>query len=1574
MVHRLVRGNRLSRAKSITARSVVEFKVVKEKPLIAYCLIQGSASQPYMVFIDLKKNLVGHKCPDYMKGQGWCKHIGKLLFLLEESQVDEIYKSRSKLREIKRDNEIREHMDKYKADSIQETVATGDIPLPNQIEILGNMIAKNQRVAQILPNIKTAIKTELEKTHIDQIPYRVSFLLSSVPKFSLDSVIKQTRDSFEPFLAKSVDYFFKSLWVMNTVKQLEQAHLIQYIFKKFNRALSIPSLKFPSSVTEEEKRDLSIVLKLLLQNHPNIYQKFIKDNKMVFPAEVLMSRAKRMVTSLKIATSPVKEVEDWLKTQISIVFHQGTSHRSHQDFLIYLMKSSGEKVTYQIKKGGSSRGYSRRYSRGGFTSFPITLLEINPCLKYIIENIKESEREYLTDRDIEYNNKFFQWLAGKPVDTKWIEKPRTRAIDSALGTNGIIIQLDVNYTKLYSEFFHAFDGSQRLVVDPSSPLMSAIQPFDYVYCIPQMKERRDRARIVYPQHILLPDQVVSLILKGVPIVSTLLPWSVLSAFFKQGYLSGAEVSAAIAKSSQFKFIYGSIDLVKALEDLVMIGKAGLTEEGFLDFQKKITIQSRTMTTRVREIAREFIQNEGRALVTLIETVDLEEKESLKAVVGAIRRNNTVEGFRLQVVNELVKAYLTANIPEKDFFKNLEKLEKSPYRHAPKLVAELYISYYKKLETKLLTPTPTRKQAYSNPIGRMMMDDLGYAKIGNLTNIEKFTLYQSLVRVRPSFIFDKTADTKKTTTKSRKVRIEDLILKTQSGKSKEQIVALTELSLHDSKKVTEHLTSLLESKDEKTRNMAFIALLYRGQKDLLKIVNKKLSHESVKIRLSSLNNLTKISSPKVLECVTEATKNDEPKVRKQALEHLINYKQFILGSQETTAKANLLSCLKERFDDEEDSLKAFAIDELSKLPFQETGDLLKESFDNKNDYIRKKATQTLISKGDFDAQQEILVKMSNDTNYENRLYALETLASKNMPEGRKVLIKSITDKDEGIRNSIVALLSQGRNVHRENYSKVILKQLLNHYKENNLPMPIDSARNLAHAEETILPLIVPFFDDVNYTDKVGMLNIITSMVKPERYLEVVKLIEHSEAELRAAALLHLGSNNHNKTKEFTKKLLADKEGVVRLAAVKMIEKKNYDIKDYSLPLLRKFIQTHVENQRPFSPSSRTKLVNLQKKVVNPLIKIFESKAIPTQLTTLRVISEIKTPEASEFIISSIDNPEPLIRSLALELIIKVDHPKARVHVDKALDDKDEQVRLKAVNYLINTKIPTSNYTDKLIKNIINLSLYTQKKRTPTEIDEKVIELKDRAIPFLLKELKDKNRERVLYFARLISKIDSDKAQPEMVKYLDGEDVELKKIALEYLTKTKYENIAESMIQSLKTSSDLNYKLKVFNLLIPNASKEQYSKETIRFLIHEFLKLSDTTCSRTMGLLKVLGKSITPELIEGLRSENKNVQRFSAEILGDIKDKKATNELVKILTSKEDLVRRSAVYALRSIQDEKSIPALIKALSDKDTYVRRSAIKGLGLMKAKEAETVLNKMRKGADNLTQGMIDDALKEMK
>ena len=69
MPSRLVPSRKISRARSISNRNVLEFTIVKENPLIAFCLIQGTAREPYTVIINLEEKYVAHWCPDFAKSR-----------------------------------------------------------------------------------------------------------------------------------------------------------------------------------------------------------------------------------------------------------------------------------------------------------------------------------------------------------------------------------------------------------------------------------------------------------------------------------------------------------------------------------------------------------------------------------------------------------------------------------------------------------------------------------------------------------------------------------------------------------------------------------------------------------------------------------------------------------------------------------------------------------------------------------------------------------------------------------------------------------------------------------------------------------------------------------------------------------------------------------------------------------------------------------------------------------------------------------------------------------------------------------------------------------------------------------------------------------------------------------------------------------------------------------------------------------------------------------------------------------------------------------------------------------------
>ena len=82
---RHVIGARFNRGKSIPNKNIINFNVVKSPTIKILANIQGSGNSKYVVniFQDEQRVNIVHDCPDFKKSTKFCKHIVKVLLLLE---------------------------------------------------------------------------------------------------------------------------------------------------------------------------------------------------------------------------------------------------------------------------------------------------------------------------------------------------------------------------------------------------------------------------------------------------------------------------------------------------------------------------------------------------------------------------------------------------------------------------------------------------------------------------------------------------------------------------------------------------------------------------------------------------------------------------------------------------------------------------------------------------------------------------------------------------------------------------------------------------------------------------------------------------------------------------------------------------------------------------------------------------------------------------------------------------------------------------------------------------------------------------------------------------------------------------------------------------------------------------------------------------------------------------------------------------------------------------------------------------------------------------------------------------
>jgi HEAT repeat protein len=1238
----------------------------------------------------------------------------------------------------------------------------------------------------------------------------------------------------------------------------------------------------------------------------------------------------------------------------------------YNDFLIYMMRTAGETVKHQVRAGSSG---------SGMTTVPVALLEANPCLNFIVEHIKESEREYLLRREIQNYKKFFDWLAGKKVETSYIEKPRSRAIESALKKNTIIIQWDINLNKKFKEQYHAYRGSQRLIIDPTSPIHSVIQPFDYTLCIPQMKKLNNGTRVTYPQQILLPDQVVKLVLQGVPIISNVLRWDVISKFVNEGYLSGGEVLASIAHSDKMKFVYGSFELAKALDEMVELGKAGLTDVQYDDYKKRLKQESKRVTVAVREICREFIQSEGKPLEEILEMLNQNEEAKLRMVAEGIKTSKSIAIFRKHIVRVVTKAYFRNNVLENKFFKQIESLQQSHYGVAMDVVADQLSVYYIDLENILLRERPTKAQSFANPLGKILMGKLQFPNVGDFTDLEKFELYLNLVKVRTFFVEE---EKRRLDPKAQKQYLTELIYQSEEGDFPNRVRIITQICLFKNNRALDFLRDLLTDKDRKIRDVAFIALKHRKDSKLKLHLKDLLDHEFEPVRESAIKNMIKLPHGEIFDYLLIALENESTIVRSIAFDTLAQIKhgptvKLIGQARKEKIFKSFVTCLK----DTDENIRNKAVDNIVKEPFEQIKDILFGSLDNESPHVRNVACNILHLKGDDKLKKKTLMKVYNDEYLTIKQFALENIALRKYAESPKIVENNISGVITQFRRDYVKFLIKN-DIPKQNLTNKTIEKIIEYFVHDNIEFNKEISDTLKKYGDDSVHFLTKALNETKYKHKESIARFLEYLNTKKSVEQIIKLKNHKDSNLRIFNLDYLVRNQIvDSFIPIVERALTDSVPDVAYRAVQIYMGENIAFKNYSEDFVPAALKSYTAKNMSFDDLIMDRLCKLGNQVIDNLDIILESDSTGTKLSVIKLLVNISSKRSADKIVELLDHKDELIKREAYDYIIWVDHPKARSFINKALKEKDEEIRRKAIQKFLDKKIAKANITENLIKAMVTTPMHNVD--YADLVTHTLLKVPNKALPIIKSVFKSQEVGMKNFVLGSVGMFDTPEAKEFISSLMKDKDPLVRLFCLNYTRQNNKKKLKE-VLEKAVDDKDSKVREVALRSLTENIPLESYSEKLIKMLVENFLKKNDLPSSRAQNALRKIGKKAIPYLIDGLKSGELNVVRYSAEILGEIQAKEATDLLIPMLTNDEVKIRRSAAYALRKTKDVKAMKVMLDGLNDNDLYVRRSIIKGLGAMNCTEAKPILKKMkkdeskRKNPDKITISMIDEALAQIK
>jgi len=713
---------------------LVEFEILQEDPVIVYGLIQGSASEPYTVIIDMSEPAIYHSCPDFNKGRGYCKHIGKILLKLQPASINKIATNRQSISVNRSIQAAATKLAKLKENIILESKEIGDIPLTEMIETVGRTLNSGGNADDALINIIQLLKNELDQsTHILTI-MKLDSVVQAIQRSGSTSLLSKVEDILKQKFEDVMSNFLDSFWTTSTLRRLEQAYLLNRIAVGLRKCIELQPLELPSDISQAERIDARIVLGCLLN-------KSIESAELLhvlghqYDSFIIDDRFKLLSGKIEISGTSVPDVKRYVKSASSSIERWSRDTSYIDDLLIYIIKANGERP---IMKVDLSKYYS-------FVNLPTTIIEQHPSLNYVIEHIKTSGREYITKDELHGHKRLFQWLNGEDVSHRWAERPRNRQPDSSLNPQGLIIQWDVCVNGQYPEFLNAYRNNTRITIDKSSHLFSQVQPFDITLCHPEAKPGQEWSEIVSPTAILLPDQVVNLVLQGTEIVSNILPWDCLARFAQSGYIESGEISVAVDQCKKHRFAYGSVVLEKALTEISKLGRSGLSEESYQKIHEQLRISSGKMNSQTRPLAKQLVIGEGETLQSLVANYGKDEKHWLGVVIKAGKGSPTLEIFRETLVKTLVEdAFKRKKISQK-FLSSLTSLDFGPYAVVGARIRQKFLTAFNELKQVLvLTTPPTKARVGTNYIGDLVLSDLKLSKYGRFSE-EEFQAVQLRIK-------------------------------------------------------------------------------------------------------------------------------------------------------------------------------------------------------------------------------------------------------------------------------------------------------------------------------------------------------------------------------------------------------------------------------------------------------------------------------------------------------------------------------------------------------------------------------------------------------------------------------------------------------------------------------------------------------------------------------------------------------------------------------------------------------------------------------------------------------------
>ena len=359
----------------------------------------------------------------------------------------------------------------------------------------------------------------------------------------------------------------------------------------------------------------------------------------------------------------------------------------------------------------------------------------------------------------------------------------------------------------------------------------------------------------------------------------------------------------------------------------------------------------------------------------------------------------------------------------------------------------------------------------------------------------------------------------------------------------------------------------------------------------------------------------------------------------------------------------------------------------------------------------------------------------------------------------------------------------------------------------------------------------------------------------------------------------------------------------------------------------------------------------------ILLMAEQKGIVEVKEALIKIKEAGESAIPKLIEALIDDPgNTYINKLLFELLTNDTLPE---YID-ALADEDKNI----VSGVMKILAKSSAYDPNLL-----IELFTDPD-IPNNILAKILlarrnKVNGNNLLAIMPKVDSQSQKAILH---VIDELISDDMLPQLAKYADSDDVNVRYHVIKTLGKIDNERVRNILLQKLDDSSKLVRQAAVEglgNLTVPVPSE----------LLCKALRDSDMNVQHTAidALTKSKDTKLIRNLVDILQDESEYIRRAAVEVLNVVCDPESIKDLLNAMRDTDWWVKVRAADALGSIGGDKVVDAVLELLSDEDEFLRRTAVEILNSIKDGRAFGHLVKALNDEDWWVRERAADALSNL-